>query len=218
MLVILISILGTFAQTPLPPLWPDVFWQNFTEITYYPNVGTHQNSGAFYYNYSMPAYRIDRDNGKYDRFCGLSGPYVDDDTPCSQIVVNSNRYLYYPALNECCYCCNSTAGCGVLFPSWLQDAKYVDTEVHNGVLSYKWSKKGGQDNFIWETTGNVPVERQTIAINQVPDDDMNFHLGRLNSFPYITLPTICTLANTCNWGYCQELRSGSAKHQEAVFA
>ena len=116
MLWLILALGYVLAQTPLPPLWPNVFQQNFTELTYYPNIGNHENTGSYYYNYSMMAYRIDRSNGKYDRYCGLSGPYVNNDTPCSHYVVNGYRYLYYPLLNQCCYCCNSTMGCGVLLP------------------------------------------------------------------------------------------------------
>ena len=217
MLAVLLSVSIAWAQ-PQPPMWPNVFWQNFTEVTYYPDIGRHHNEGAYFYNYSIPAYRISRSDGQYDRFCSLSGPHQNQTTPCDQIVVGGNRYLYYPVLQQCCYCCNSTAGCGVLTPSWLQDAKYIDTEVHNGILSYKWSKQGGQQNYIWETTGKVPLDRETVAIFQVDDDDMNFE-RRSNTFPAeaLTLPSICSLSNTCNWGYCQQLRDGTTTHHETAF-
>lgn len=216
--VIFLLLIGTFSQTPLPPLWPNVFWQNFTEITFSVSAGVHKTTGAYYYNWTMPAYRIARFNGRYDSSCGLSGPHATEDTPCEQIVVDGNRFVYYPILNQCCYCCNDANGCGVLIPTWFSDAKYIDTEVHNGILSYKWLKKGNQNNFIWETTGNVPVQRQTIAINEDPGDIFDFDLGRLDSFPQITVPSICSLTNTCDWGLCQEVRSGLSEFKEALYS
>ena len=51
---ILATILGIVSsQTPLPPMWPDVFWQNFSEVTYYNGIGTHTNTGSYYYNWTM---------------------------------------------------------------------------------------------------------------------------------------------------------------------
>ena len=216
---ILATILGIVSsQTPLPPMWPDVFWQNFSEVTYYNGIGTHTNTGSYYYNWTMKAYRIDRSDGRYDRYCGLSGPHVDQDTPCTHIVVNGNRYLYFPELNECCYCCNSTMGCGVLFPGWMQDSTYIDTEIHNGVQTYKWSREGLQENYIWETPGPIPANRVTVGIYQVDDDDMNFD-QRSNTYPpgSLDLPSICSLSNTCNWGFCQKFRSGQGSFDEYFY-
>ena len=203
------------SQTPQPPLWPNVFWQNFTETTYYPTIGSHEISGAYYYNWSMQAYDIYRINGRYDDFCAMSGPYANMDTPCDHIVVGGNRYLYYPALTQCCYCCNSTSGCGALNPGWMQDAQYVDTEVHNGVLTYKWFKQGGQKNFLWETVAKEPLDRVTLAIDQRGDSDdyMAFSQSRLPWFS-INLPSICSVKNPCNWGLCQEIRDGTTTYQE----
>ena len=206
------------AQTPLPPMWPDVFFQDFAEVTTNPVAGVHRNVGSYYYNWTMKAYKIERSNGRYDRFCGLSGPHISQDTPCTHLVVNGNRYLYYPELNQCCYCCNSTSGCGVLFPGWMQDSTYIDTEIHNGVLTYKWFKQGNEENFFWETTGGVPTNRVTIAINQVTEDDMDFG-PRSSTFPAdaFNLPGICTLSTTCNWGFCQELRNGEIQFEEYLY-
>lgn len=34
------------------------------------------------------------------------------------------RYLIFPELNECCLCCASDMGCGILSPSWLDGAEF----------------------------------------------------------------------------------------------
>ena len=77
---------------------------------------------------------------------------------------------------------------------------------------------GLQENFIWETVGNVPVNRETVGIYQVSDDDMNFE-RRANTFPQqsLNLPTMCSLSKTCDWGFCQQFRSGQGKFEEYVF-
>jgi hypothetical protein len=59
------------------------------------------------------------------------------------------RYLYFPEKNDCCYCCDSAHGCGVLKPDWVSDAEFVEiVEAENGVKQEKWNKKGLQSNFV----------------------------------------------------------------------
>ena len=208
MISILLIIVATSAQKPQPPMWPNTFWQNFTETTRYV-LENHETTGSYYYDWTQLAYRVDRANGRYDRYCGLAGPYEFENTPCSHIVNNGNRYLYYSEKNECCFCCNSANGCGMLFPGWMTNATYIDTEVHNGVLTYKWNKKGLQDNYIYETTGPVPVNRVTVSIYQVSDDDMEFGPRNL-TLPsgILNLPPICKLSIHCESAACIALRSG----------
>ncbi|OMJ67562.1 hypothetical protein SteCoe_35241 [Stentor coeruleus] len=197
----------TLAATPLSPVWPNVFWQPFNEKTVHPQAGVHYNTGTYYYNYNLPASRVDRSNGQYDSFCGIGGPYANKDTPCTHFVVGGNRYLYYPDLNQCCYCCNSTMGCGVLLPNWMQNATYINTEVHEGILTYKWEKTGGQQNYLYETVNNVPTSRVTVSIYEEPDNFMDFsHRNETLPNGIMNLPSICNLQNTCNWGFCQNLR------------
>ncbi|OMJ73082.1 hypothetical protein SteCoe_28309 [Stentor coeruleus] len=207
MKLLIAFLVATIYAAPLTPVWPNIFWQNFNETTITPQQGTNHNTGTYYYNYNLPAYRIDRNNGRYDRYCGLNGPYANENTPCSHIVVNGYRYLYYSQLNTCCYCCNSTMGCGVLLPNWMQNANYIDTEVHEGILTYKWEKSGLQPNYFYETVNTVPVNRITVSIYQEPNDFMDFS-SRNETLPsgILNLPSICTLKNTCNWGFCQQLR------------
>lgn len=204
-------------QVPASPMWPDVFWQPFTETTTYPLIGSHQNTGNYYYDWTIQSYRIDRNNGRYDRYCGIAGPYEFDNTPCSQIVNNGNRYIYYSEKNTCCYCCNSANGCGMLFPGWMTNATYIDTEVHNGVMTYKWNKPGLQNNYIYETVGSVPVNRVTVSIYQVSDDDMEFG-SRSNTLPsgILNLPSICNLKTLCSTAACEGVRTGKETMNESA--
>ena len=210
----LILLTSVSAQTPLTPVWPNVFWQPFTETTSYFLIGTHSTSGNFYYDWTNQAYRIDRVNGRYDRYCGLAGPYEFENTPCSQIVNNGNRYIYYSEKNVCCFCCNSAHGCGMLFPTWMTNATYIDTEVHNGVQTYKWNKPGLQSNYIYETVGPVPLNRVTVSIYQVSDDDMEFG-ARSTTLPsgILNLPSICSLSKTCSTAACDALRNGNGQFE-----
>jgi hypothetical protein len=208
MIGVLFVLASVSAQTPQTPMWPNTFWQPFNETTKYSIIGTHSTTGNFYYDWTTKAYRVDRANGRYDRYCGLAGPYEFENTPCSHIVNNGNRFLYYSSLNKCCFCCNAANGCGMLFPGWMANATYIDTEIHNGVMTYKWDKKGLQDNFIYETVGSVPVNRVTVSIYQVSDDDMEFGARSL-TLPagILNLPSICNLNTNCETAACSALRT-----------
>jgi hypothetical protein len=95
----------------------------------------------------------------------------------------------------------------------MANASYIDTEIHNGVMTYKWNKKGLQDNFIYETVGDVPVNRVTMSIYQVSDDDMEFG-DRSSTLPagILNLPSICSLSNHCDSAACIALRSNQKKY------
>jgi len=36
----------------------------------YPLIGSSTTTGEFYYNWILKKYRVDRENGKFDRYCG----------------------------------------------------------------------------------------------------------------------------------------------------
>ena len=123
------------------------FTADFTEVFKYPLIGEIKTKGRFFYDYNSRRYRVDRDNGKGDRYCGLNGLKWLKNTPCSQYVVNGDRYIYYPDLKECCYCCSSQHGCGILHPQWHQDSVFMGEVNYNGYEAFKWDKKGLQSNF-----------------------------------------------------------------------
>ena len=76
---------SVFSQSP----WPDKFSASFTETMKYPIVGSGNTSGNFYYNMNIQKYRVDRENGKWDRYCG--SVYKFTDTKCSHIVSEGKR-------------------------------------------------------------------------------------------------------------------------------
>jgi hypothetical protein len=57
------------------------------------------------------------------RYCMSIHPRTD--TPCTHLVVSGQRYLIFPELGECCRCCSSAGGCGILDPNWLDAAEYT---------------------------------------------------------------------------------------------
>ena len=127
--------LVAYANAVAPPVWQPVWQQTFTETVKYPLKKLATTTGTYYYDVSNPddlLYRIDRANGVNDRYCGLTH-HNWKDQPCSQYVKNGDRYLYYPESDECCYCCSSNMGCGVITPTWMSDSAYVGTEEVNGV-------------------------------------------------------------------------------------
>lgn len=115
-------------SAPTDPLWPNQFTQTFTEQMN--NLGLkYKTSGTYYYDYLNNQYRIDRDNGKGDRYCGTS---IFQNIPCNHYVSNGDRYLHYPSKDICCYCCSSADGCGILKPTWLSGAQFLGETTYNG--------------------------------------------------------------------------------------
>ena len=112
-------------DAPSFPVWPKMFQQNFDEVFTYPILGSHKTNGTYYYDYANLRYRIDRTDGQYDRYCGLNGLSVFQDTPCSQLVIKGMRWLIYPEKKTCCQCCTSKQGCGILFPTWMNNATFI---------------------------------------------------------------------------------------------
>lgn len=146
------KILGLADETPEDgnppyPVWPEMFQQNFEEKLTYPVLGTHETNGTYYYDFANRRYRIDRANGRYDRYCGLNGAKAFVDTPCTHLVVNGMRWLIYPEKQECCQCCTSEQGCGVLFPTWMNNATFIGkVYILTEACSY-WGKSSRLDNF-----------------------------------------------------------------------
>ena len=132
----------------------------------YPVLPHSETTGTYYYDVSNPddmVYRIDRENGFHDRYCGVTHHFGSQ--PCNQYVKNGDRYLYYPKSDDCCYCCSAESGCGVLKPTWMSDATYEGKATIKGVETFKWNKVGAQDNFYFETTETNAADRIPIDID-----------------------------------------------------
>jgi hypothetical protein len=193
------------------PVWPEQFEQNFEETLKYPVLGSHETSGKFYYDWTNKRYRVDRDNGHYDRYCGSVYPFSN--TPCSHIVTEGDRYLWYPEKNYCCYCCSSQHGCGLLKPDWLDGAKFEDYVKEDGddqTVYEKWNKPGLQDNFFFARAKDRVMRR----IDQVPNDIQTFNVDSffqgIRDQSVFTLPDKCSKESTCPfYSVCTAVRKMS---------
>lgn len=163
---------GASAQRPDPPVWPPAFSVAFNETTWL--FQSYNFSGVWYYDYANGRQRIDRSTGAHDRYCGTI--VTAEDAPCSHLVVDAVRYLVWPTLSKCCGCCNATAGCGVVKPTWMRDAggSFAGTEPFSGPAwsgeADSWEVSGAQPNYWFQIAGtSTPV-----ALLQIPDDYQYF--------------------------------------------
>jgi hypothetical protein len=189
---------------PAYPLWPSQFTQNFTD--YNEGVTGYMGTGAtFFYDWTNTQSRLDRENGRYDRYCGNNGNYGFKNTPCSQIVTPAgDRYLYYPEKADCCFCCDAAHGCGVVIPTWLNGAAFLGnvtlTRTKAEYETYYWDQVGNQDNYYWETEEATPVDRIMLQLYEAPIEHQVYAPFRLNSVDqaHLALPSICSKDNACS--------------------
>lgn len=100
--------------------------------------------------------RLDRNNGKYDQFCNS---IVDGVTPCSQIVREKKRYVVFPALKICCFCCDSDHGCGILRRDWLRNTTFAGVDELSGQFFNKFVDEAAGIQY-WTTTDAQQIPRK----------------------------------------------------------
>jgi hypothetical protein len=148
--------------------WPAQWQAHFTEKIEFPVRGTMNVEGNWWFDFTNRMFRVDRTNGNYDRYCGTVYKFAN--TPCSQIVREGVRHMYFPEKKFCCKCCTNAGGCGVLVPTWIQQGKPLGREDVNGTEAYKYNVAGLQNNYYYETSANKPLR-----IFQEPLSDMIFN-------------------------------------------
>ena len=164
---LIIILLTTTLINSQPPSLPLKYKQKFTESLSLLNFsGT--TTGTIYYNFSKNVYRIDRENGKLDRYCGTY--YKFTDTPCSHYVSNDIRYLYFPEKKKCCKCCEKKNGCGVLKNNWLKSSKKIKEFEIEDEMYEVWRLDGLQKNFVT----NLKSNKEIVKIEQESNDTMEF--------------------------------------------
>jgi len=190
-----------------PPVWPDQFEQEFTETLTYPLIGPSKTKGKFFYDWTNKRYRIDRENGKWDRYCG--SVYKLTDTPCTHIVVEGKRYLYFPQKNYCCYCCDSAHGCGVLKPNWLENAEYTGKQTDSNGINYDvWDKKGLQHNYYWATEDKKIMAKIDQQPNDLQEYDVASFKDSITDASIFNLPEKCNADSKCPFvSVCTALRA-----------
>ena len=184
--IIALSILALASATtqPIPPIWSNQWQADFHEEMNDGIFGKGSTTGTLYYDWTNNLSRVDRANGKKDRYCGT---VKFKETPCSQIVVDDVRYVYYPELNYCCACCTQKQGCGLLLPTWVQDASYVGQTTINKTVVDEWTYED-ISVFYYET----PNTRIPVEIYIAPADKIDFDPSTYKS--YIADPNIFQVA------------------------
>lgn len=170
-ILLLLALVALAACVPEHPRWPNKFTSEFDEEFAY-GLLKGKTHGTIFYDANSGRYRINRDNGHLDRYCGLNGLHIFSGTPCDHIVdEHGDRYLYYPDKNECCFCCGAAQGCGILKPNWQAGAEFKGEIEYNGHPAYFWDKKGLQSNYYIETIDEDPLRRTMLNIDQKPNDN-----------------------------------------------
>ena len=185
------------AADPQPPVWPNQWEAEFEETNTYPIVGSKNTTGKFFYDWTNKVYRVDREDGKFDRYCG--SVYKLTSTPCSHIVTEGKRYLWFPKKDYCCYCCDAAHGCGLVKPDWVSAGEFSGfTPANDGTVLQKWEIKGLQSNFYYASADEAAVPYE---IDQLPNDFIfykpeTYKLG-ITSSDVFNLPSKCTPDYTC---------------------
>mmetsp|Transcript_74771 Transcript_74771/g.86811 ORF Transcript_74771/g.86811 Transcript_74771/m.86811 type:complete len:218 (+) Transcript_74771:19-672(+) len=200
-LLVFCAVLSVSFADPKPLTWPAQWSSNFSELATYPLIGGLNTTGAFYYDWTNKRYRIDRANGKFDRYCGSA--YWFRNTACNQYVVEGKRYIHFPEKDYCCYCCASEHGCGVLRPDWVSWGNfsgYVNSTEETPRLLQKWSLPGLQDNFYYATADDAAIPYE---IDQLPND---FIYYKPETFRNTVDPSVFELPKQCSADtYCNTI-------------
>ncbi|KAF6263736.1 hypothetical protein COO60DRAFT_340919 [Scenedesmus sp. NREL 46B-D3] len=160
------------------PIWHMQFSIDFNETTKLLWFNW-QTEGRLLYDALQQVEVLHRANGKGDRYCMSIHPRTD--TPCTHLVVAGQRYLIFPQLGECCRCCSSAGGCGILDPGWLDAAQYTGQATMQGRLADSWTVRGLQANNYY-ATADVPVG-VPLQLDQLPNAFMTFHPDTLKLSP-----------------------------------
>lgn len=139
MRILLLLALVTVLLAVNPPLYDYAYHITFDEA-FTINKTVYRVNGQTFYDPKNNRERVDRVNGRYDLFCGTVIPNVT--TACQQITVENKRWLVFPQRSQCCFCCDSAHGCGILKADWLADAEYKGQDRIIDTMYDKWSKDG----------------------------------------------------------------------------
>jgi hypothetical protein len=118
--ITIISIVAVI-YSKSPPVFNYSYQVGFDE-TVIRNKQEYHTLGQEFYDPVKNRERVDRANGQHNAFCGTVLPNIA--TPCNSLTVDGNRWLIFPSRTQCCLCCTSQHGCGILAPDWLKAADY----------------------------------------------------------------------------------------------
>eukprot|EP01017_Pseudomicrothorax_dubius_P032993 TRINITY_DN4374_c0_g1_i1.p1 TRINITY_DN4374_c0_g1~~TRINITY_DN4374_c0_g1_i1.p1 ORF type:complete len:218 (+),score=57.99 TRINITY_DN4374_c0_g1_i1:87-740(+) len=209
--IVILFAVAVVALALDPPVWDPAFQVSFKENMTTPVIGSGTTEGVMYYDSTKNTYRLDRKNGRYDRYCGSVKKFVD--TPCSHIVTPDGlRFLYFSEKRYCCYCCASSHGCGLTKRDWVANGGFQGYEPQPDrpdVQLEKWLIQGLQQNLYYCRADN----RRPYKIDMQPNDVITFDYDTYKSYvedPNVfNLPAECDPDATCPFlSVCTPLRSG----------
>lgn len=126
--------------------------------------------------------------------CSQSLPGLKKDTECSQILHEGRRYIYYPALAQCCLCTHHAQ-----LPS-LQSFQYLHEEKYYGKSAYTWQS---QNITYLESRDSEPRHRQWIALISPTHVYTSITNWTRTVSPYeFSLPAACIQASDCQSPSC----------------
>jgi len=137
--------------------------------------------------------RLDRTNGRYDPLC--SG-ITKGNTPCSQLVRNGKRYIFFPLIKLCCFCCDSSQGCGILRRDWLKVTKFAGRDELSGQFFNKFVSTEDEIDY-WATTDAKTIPRKLVEGGE------NFKDFIVNTYSEDNIPdNIFALPSYCDGTKC----------------
>jgi hypothetical protein len=133
-------------------------------------------------------------------------------TPCSHYAIDGKRWLVFPQKSQCCFCCDSAHGCGILKPDWLSGAEYKGEEKIVDTVFDKWSQDGMfGNNYLWVAKDADHTPRR-LDQGGVHITDYSTHSFRKMNIPdsIFALPQYCNTASPVNCpleSICGKLRT-----------
>ena len=143
MLNIFIVAVMTLAISIDVPVLPNKYELDFTQHAKFGPI-SGDTTGKIIIDADNNRELVTRINGKADRYCGTV--YKLSNTPCNHYILENKRFLDFPDKKYCCFCCDSTHGCGIVKSDWLvtANATFSGNQTLQGDTepSAKWTVKG----------------------------------------------------------------------------
>ena len=197
----------------VPPMWSPSFYVAYDESFTNKDNRTYTFNGQFFYDAVNNRQRADKVSGRYDNTCNSVLPNVT--TKCQHLVVNDKRWIVYPEKSQCCYCCDTAHGCGIVKRDWFKDGKYLGKEKIVDTMYDKYVKPGIfyyyldiADAFYWVTADENEIPRRFAEDNNTHVIDYLTHtyVNKTIDSSIFALPSYCNA--TCpEASVCTKFRS-----------
>lgn len=192
MKTLLAIFLLTFVLAQQPPIWPVRFQQDFVES--YTTSSLH-TVGKLWYDAERGMERMDRNNGKDDPYCGPISNHTT--TPCHHLIRDGKRYIVWPLLRQCCFCCDASHGCSIMRQDWLKTSVFGGKELISGEYFNKWTMDEAMTRY-WSTIDSKQIPRKITEDNLlIKDFIMNTYSEEYIASSVFELPSYCSPSNLC---------------------